>query len=209
MKAEVVLASCVSGCFARFCFPESLLTGPGQAESFTNYQESRVGGAWRAVLETQFLIINKQPELALPSGPQIVQYATRESRQGTRMETVGSDYSFKISLEHVGWRYAIDCLYNCIAYLLGKASPYFLMNVDVPSGPGGLWDTSTEVKPQRGCAPETRASKLLLPCASFPCAEWLLDQPLSVAHRGCPYFQFSPSLERPLALRQPSGVGGC
>lgn len=55
-------------------------------------------------LETQFLIINKQQELALPSGPQIVQYATRESRQGTRMETVGSDYSFKISLEHVGWR---------------------------------------------------------------------------------------------------------
>lgn len=153
-----------------FLFPGEPSKGPGQAESFTNYQESRVGGARRAVLKTQFLIINKQPELALPSGPQIVQYATRESRQGTRMETVGSDYSFKISLEHVGWRYAIDCLYNCMAYLLRKASPYFLMNADVPSGPGGLWAASTQIKPQRGCAPETPASKLLLSCASFPCA---------------------------------------
>lgn len=100
-------------------------------------------------LETQFLIINKQQELGLPSGPQIVQYATRESRQGTRMETVGSDYSFKISLEHVGWRYAIDWLYNCIAYLLGKASPYFVINTDAPSGAWGLWAPSTEVQAPR------------------------------------------------------------
>lgn len=71
-------------------------------------------------VEMQFLIINKQQELALPSGPQIVQYATRECRRGTRMETVVSDYSYKISLEHVSWLYTIDLLYNCIAYLLGK-----------------------------------------------------------------------------------------
>lgn len=98
-------------------------------------------------LKTQFLIINKQQELALPSGPQIVQYATRESRQGMRMETVGSDYSFKILLEHVGWRYAMDWLYNCIAYLLGKASPYFVINMYAPSGTWGLQAPSTKVKP--------------------------------------------------------------
>jgi len=112
-------------------------------------------------LEMQFLIINKQQELALPSGPQIVQYATRESRQGTRMETVGSDYSFKISLEHVGWRYTIDWLYNCVAYLLGKASPYFLINMDAPSGTWGLQALSTQVKPHESCmtsdAPQMRA----------------------------------------------------
>lgn len=111
-------------------------------------------------LETQFLIINKQQELALPSGPQIVQYATRESRQGTKMETVGSDYSFKISLEHVGWRYTIDWLYNCIAYLLGKASPYFLINMDTPSGTWGLQARSMKVNPHESCmtsdAPQMR-----------------------------------------------------
>lgn len=102
-------------------------------------------------LQMQFLIMNKQQELALPSGPQIVQYATRESRQGTRMETVGSDYSFKISLEHVGWRYTIDWLYNCIAYLLGKASPYFLINMDTPSGTWGLQALSIKGKPRESC----------------------------------------------------------
>lgn len=102
-------------------------------------------------LQMQFLIMNKQQELALPSGPQIVQYATRESRQGTRMETVGSDYSFKISLEHVGWRYTIDWLYNCIAYLLGKASPYFLINMGTPSGTWGLQALSIKGKPRESC----------------------------------------------------------
>lgn len=103
------------------------------------------------LLETQFLIINKQQELALPSGPQIVQYATRESRQGTRMETVGSDYSFKISLEHVGWCYTIDWFYNCFAYLLGKASPYFLINMDTPLGTWGLQAPNAKVNPCESC----------------------------------------------------------
>lgn len=96
-------------------------------------------------------MVNKQQELALPSGPQIVQYATRESRQGTRMETVGSDYSFKISLEHVGWRYTIDWLYNCIAYLLGKASPYFLINMDTRSGTWALQAQSIKGKARGTC----------------------------------------------------------
>lgn len=109
-----------------------------------------MGGARRAP-ETQFLIINKQQELAVPSGPQIVQYATRESRQGTRMETVGSDYSFKISPGHVGRRYAIDSLYNCNASVLGKASPYFLINMDTPSGTWALQAPSTTVSRHESC----------------------------------------------------------
>lgn len=147
-KSEVY--SHVFGCFARFCFSKSLLAGLRQATSLRNYQESIVGGARRAP-ETQFLIINKQQELALPSGPQIVQHATRESRQGTRMETVGSDYSFKISPGHVGRRYAIDSLYNCNASVLRKASPYSLINMDTPSGTWALQALSTTVTRHESC----------------------------------------------------------
>lgn len=134
-----------------FVVQRSLLEGLGRLRVEGTIKKVQWAAQAALSLGTQFLIINKQPALALPSGPQIVQYATRESRQGTRMETVGSDYSFKISLEHVGWRYTIDWLYNCIAYLLAEASPYCLINMDTPLGTWGFQAPSTKVNPRESC----------------------------------------------------------